>query len=197
MVKKPSFRAVIFVMIALVGLGFIGDGIRIKAKAALAQILLAKAFMDKSDTAQKPWAWADIRPFAKVSSPRLGTSNIVLDNASGEALAFGPGHLPDTPKPGERGTSVLSAHRDTHFAWLGLLKKGDAITVESRKGELFTYTVRRLWIAPFDASGIDADSDEKLLALTTCWPLDGTTKGNLRYIVEAQLDEPVLPEDAI
>ncbi|MGB7335160.1 MAG: class D sortase, partial [Salaquimonas sp.] len=113
-----------------------------------------------------------------------GKSNIVLNNASGEALAFGPGHLPDTPLPGERGTSVFSAHRDTHFVWLGDLKKGDLVDVENRDGTKVSYVIRRAWVAQADAPGINADSDEHLIALTTCWPLNGTMRSKWRYIVE-------------
>lgn len=175
---------ILLAAVFLTGTWFFADGLWIKGKAAIAQVMLDRAFLNAADEHQKPWAWADISPIAKVSAPRLQQSNIVLNNTSGEALAFGPGHLADTPLPGERGTAVFSAHRDTHFRWIGELRKGDEIIVIRKDGKTVAYEVRRAWIAKADSSGINADSDEHLIALTTCWPLDGTQRSDWRYIVE-------------
>lgn len=171
----------------LAGLVLFGQGAWIRAKAVLAQILLDRAFAMPAGESAKPWPWADVEAVARISAPRLGRSQIVLSDASGEAMAFGPGHLAGTPQPGERGTAVYAAHRDTHFSWLGDLRPGDRIAIETRTGSSAGYRIRRAWIAPYDASGIDADSDESLVALVTCWPLDGSSRGPLRYIVEGEL----------
>lgn len=179
---KP--RYILFTAMGLVGAGFVADGIYIKAKAVVAQILLDQAFLASNDGSAKPWSWADIETVAKVNAPRLGKSNIVLNNTSGEALAFGPGHIPGTPMPGEKGTVVFSAHRDTHFAWLGELRQGDLIMVERTDGRQIQYSIRRAWVAKANDPGINADSEEHLIALTTCWPLDGVTRSEWRYIVE-------------
>ena len=168
----------------LTGMWFVADGLWIKGKAAIAQVMLDRGFLSASVEDQKPWSWADISPIAKVSAPRLQQSNIVLNNTSGEALAFGPGHLANTPLPGERGTAVFSAHRDTHFRWIGELRKGDEILVKRKDGKTIAYEVRRAWIAKAGSSGINADSDQHLIALTTCWPLNGTQRSDWRYIVE-------------
>src|SRR5829696_134906 len=102
------------------GLVLFGQGLWLQAKAVLGQILLERAFAKTLATGQdvKPWPWADTWPVARVEAPRLGKSAIVLHGSSGQALAFGPGHIEGTPQPGEPGTAVLSAHRDTHFAFL-------------------------------------------------------------------------------
>ena len=177
----------------LAGAGFVADGLWIKGKALVAQVMLDRAFLASGEDMQKPWAWADIKPLARLSAPRLKTSNIVLDNTSGEALAFGPGHVTNTPMPGQRGTAVFSAHRDTHFRWLGELRLGDEVLVEGMDGKTIVYKVRRAWVAPASQSGINADSEEHLIALTTCWPLDGTSRSDLRYIVEGvRVDELTL-----
>lgn len=227
----------------LAGLVLVGQGAWIKAKAAVAQILLERSFERSLDApavpapapldsetgvapfervatnperhgamvlsltpsiatpmaapiarrAEKPWSWADIRPLARITANRLGRSDIVLDDASSEALAFGPGHLPLTPLPGEPGTSVLAGHRDTHFQWIRDLRPGDEVNVELAGGGQTRFTMRRAWIARFDASGIDLHSTGNRLALTTCWPFDAKSPGPLRYIVEFDLiDEPVL-----
>lgn len=177
--------------LALYGLALIGDGFLLKAKAELSQILLKRAFAaELRGNETKPWPWADFTTEAKVRAPRLGKEAIVLSGASGEALAFGPAWLVNTPQPGEEGTSVIAAHRDTHFRWLQYIKPGDTIEVTRRDGKLLTFKAGEGRIAPWDASGIDPSSDGRRLVLTTCWPFDATERGPLRYILEAELVDP-------
>ncbi|MBX4883406.1 MULTISPECIES: class GN sortase [Rhizobium] len=174
--------------LAFYGLALIGDGFLLKAKAEISQVLLKRAFAaELSGKETKPWPWADFTTEAKVRAPRLGQEAIVLSGASGEALAFGPAWLANTPQPGEEGTSVIAAHRDTHFRWLQHVRPGDAIEITRRDGKLLTFKAGEGRIAPWDASGIDASSDGRRLVLTTCWPFDTTERGPLRYILEAEL----------
>jgi sortase A len=170
-----------------------GEGLWIKAKAVLAQVLLERAFADTVASGQpvKPWRWADTWPVARVEVPRLGTNAIVLHGGSGQAMAFGPGHLADTPEPGEAGTVVFAAHRDTHFAFLGGVKIGDAIKVTRSDGLTFTYRVTGTEVVRFDQSGIDARAPGYHLALATCWPLDGRLRGPLRFVVHADLERSI------
>ncbi|QKK22959.1 class GN sortase [Rhizobium hidalgonense] len=180
--------AVAIAGLALYGLALIGDGFLMKAKAELSQILLKRAFAaELKGQETKPWPWADFSTEAKVRAPRLGKEAIVLSGASGEALAFGPAWLTDTPQPGEEGTSVIAAHRDTHFRWLQYVKPGDTIVVTRRDGKLLTFKAGEGRIAAWDASGIDPSSNGRRLVLTTCWPFDATERGPLRYILEAEL----------
>ncbi|MGE0005294.1 MAG: class GN sortase [Parvibaculaceae bacterium] len=180
---------------AAAGFVLIGEGLWIKAKAALAQILLERAFAQSIATGApvKPWSWADTWPVARISVPRLDASSIVLAGGSGQALAFGPGHLAWTPKPGERGTVVYAAHRDTHFRFLGDLRPGDEIKVTRDDGITFTYEMTGSETVRWDHSNIDAGAPGYNLALATCWPLDGTFHGPLRYVVHARLKPVTLP----
>ena len=66
---------------------------------------------------------------------------IVLAGSSGQALAFGPGHVERTADAGERGVAIYSAHRDTHFAFLKNVVIGDAIDVTRQDGRTFRYRV--------------------------------------------------------
>lgn len=174
--------------LALYGLALIGDGFLLKAKAELSQVLLKRAFAaELRGEATKPWPWADFTTEARVRAPRLGKEAIVLSGASGEALAFGPAWLANTPQPGDEGTAVIAAHRDTHFRWLQYIKPGDAIEVTRRDGKVLTFKAGEGRIAAWDASGIDPAADGRHLVLTTCWPFDATERGPLRYILEAEL----------
>src|SRR5215472_16009804 len=105
--------------LALAGLWLIGDALYIRAKAVLAQVLLDRAFAAevRSGAIVKPWSWADTWPVARIEVLRLAAHAIALAGGSGQALAFGPGHLERTPEAGEPGTAVYAAHRDTHFVF--------------------------------------------------------------------------------
>ena len=130
---------------------------------------------------------------ARVSIPRLGRSAIVLAGASGQALAFGPGQVERTPAAGEPGTAIYSAHRDTHFAFLGAVATGDEIRVTRRDGRELRFRVTSTSVVRWDASGVDPDATGRNLVLVTCWPLDATFSGPLRYVVHAELvDEALL-----
>ncbi len=110
-----------------------------------------------------------------------------MHGGSGEALAFGPGHLEGTPKPGEQGASVISAHRDTHFRFLRDIRAGDEIQVTRRDGAIYWFRITAMEVVPWDASGIDPQRDGYWLVLSTCWPLDAATPGDLRYVVYAKM----------
>ena len=120
-----------FVALILASAGAIlfGQGIYIHAKAMLAQVLLQRAFAETIATgrAVKPWPWADTWPEARITVKRIGASAIVLAGSSGQALAFGPGHVERTADAGERGVAVYAAHRDTHFRFLKDVAVGDEI----------------------------------------------------------------------
>jgi sortase A len=167
----------------------VGQAVYIHAKALLAQILLERAFALTLASGEdvKPWSWADTWPVARVSVPRLGKSAIVLAGASGQALAFGPGQVERTPQAGEPGTAVYSAHRDTHFAFLGEVAIGDEIIVTRRDGYDLRFRVIGTAVVHWDASGIDPAAAGRQLALVTCWPLNAKIAGPLRYVVHATL----------
>jgi sortase A len=175
--------------LALAGLVLFGQGACIHAKAALAQVLLEKAFTETiaSGRETRPWSWADTWPVARIEVKRLRASTIVLAGSSGQALAFGPGHVELTPDAGERGVAVYSAHRDTHFRYLKNVVIGDEIAVTRSDGRTFRYRADGTSVVRFDASGIDPLNDGYELVLSTCWPFDAVTPGPARYLVHATL----------
>ena len=173
----------------LAGLFTLGQGLWIPLKAAVAQVLLERAFAEAVVTGApaKPWPWADTRAVARVSVPRLGQSAVVLSGASGEALAFGPGWLHGTAEPGRPGVAVFAAHRDTHFRFLGGVQPGDLIVVQRADGASASFRAGAGRVARWNASGIDGLGGRPRLALVTCWPLDAKRRGPWRYILEAEL----------
>jgi len=174
---------------AVVGLWLIGDALYMHAKAALAQVLLERAFAAEiaSGTVVKPWSWADTWPVARIEVPRLAAHAIALAGGTGQALAFGPGHVERTPDAGEPGTAVYAAHRDTHFAFLGQVEPGDEIIVTRRDATASHFRVTHTEVVHWDSSGIDPAAPGRHLALATCWPLDSALPGPLRFVVHADL----------
>src|SRR4029077_16132647 len=144
-------RLFVALVVAIAGAILFGQGIYIHAKAMLAQVLLERAFAETitSGRAVKPWPWADTWPEARITVKRLGASAIALAGSSGQALAFGPGHVERTADAGERGVAVYSAHRDTHFRFLGDVKIGDEIEVTRQDGRTFRYRVNGTSIVRF------------------------------------------------
>ena len=176
-------------VLALAGLVLFGQGVYIHAKALVAQVLLQRAFAETIAGGHpvKPWSWADTWPVARIEVRRLHASAIVLAGSSGQALAFGPGHVELTPDAGERGVAVYSAHRDTHFRFLKDVAIGDEIVITRGDGKTFRYRADGASVVRFDASGIDPLTDGYELALSTCWPFEALTPGPERYVLHATM----------
>jgi sortase A len=188
--RRPSLLCLATAaVLALSGQWLISDALYIRAKAALAQVLLNRAFAAEiaAGTVVKPWPWADTWPAARIEVPRLRARAIVLAGGSGQALAFGPGHLERTPDPGEPGTAVYAAHRDTHFAFLGQIEAGDEIVVTRRDQVTVRFRVTGTQVVRWNSSGIDPAAPGRHLALVTCWPLGSVLPGPLRFVVNADL----------
>ncbi len=183
-VRRAALAAAAIALLVF-GASQMAHGIYIKAKAMVAQVMLEAAW-DRAlsgEAAPKPWPWADTWPVAKITVPRLNQSAIVLKSASGQAMAFGPGHMSNTPVPGARGLSVISAHRDTHFRFLKDVEIGDQVHVTNADGTTVTFRVTETRIVHADASGLDAYGPGTRLALVTCYPFDSFTSGPWRYVV--------------
>ena len=189
---RLSRRSLLNLLSALclgLSLSLFGQSAWIFAKAQLAQVLLERAFSQSIVSGQpvKAWGWADTWPVARIEIQRIQASAIVLHGSSGEALAFGPALLNETSRIGERGTAVISAHRDTHFAFLKNVTVGDRISITRDDGLVFTYRVTGTSIADWNKSGIDRNAVGFNLVLSTCYPFSAITPGPLRYLVHAEL----------
>lgn len=177
---------------ALVAVLVLLDAGWIHAKAALAQGLLRRAWAQTlaDGVAHRPWPWADTEPVARLQAPSLGEDQIVLAGDSGRVLAFGPGWAPASAAPGSDGRSVISGHRDTHFAWLRKLTVDDRLRVVTRNGSR-DYRVVDTTVVDSREQRIEVSQADGELLLVTCWPFDAVAAGGpLRYVVTA------LPEDA-
>ena len=127
------------------------------------------------------------RPVARLRVIRSGIDLIVLANASGRTLAFGPAYLSSSTPPGGRGTTILTGHRDTHFAFLRRLQPTDEILMETPDRRQHRYIVRDMSIVDGRTAIIRSDGMPRL-ALVTCYPFDAIMPGGpLRFVVIADL----------
>jgi sortase A len=171
----------------------LATGFWIPAKAALAQMLLERAWAATRSGHDdvRPWPWADTVPIARLSIPHLDVSWIVLSGASGRNLAFAPAHLDGSALPGEAGVAVIAGHRDTHFERLGELVPGMDVLLENGQGEIGRYTVTGSEVIDSRTTQLRLDAESPVLVLVTCYPFDALTAGGpLRYLVEARALDP-------
>lgn len=108
-------------------------------------------------------------PIARLTIPRIGLDEIVLEGVEDDELNAGPGHLPGSAMPGMHGNAVISAHRDRHFRHLDELRVGDTVVTETGLARAQWIIVNRRIIgrdtpALFQTPG-------PTLTLTTCWPV--------------------------
>lgn len=158
-----------------------GQGMYMSGKAWLAQHLLWSAWQESGTgtNKMKPWPWADVHPVGLLEVPELGIRQVVLNDHSGESLAFGPGLAIGN------GALMLAGHRDSHFAFLRRLKTGDRLRWRA-SGK----AAREFRVDSFEV--IDTRLREEVvppagtLLLVTCFPFDALTAGGpLRYVVVA------------
>jgi sortase A len=129
------------------------------------------------------WTIAPGSPVARLLIPKLELDEVVVEGVGDAALRAGPGHMTGSAVPGDRGNSVLSAHRDRHFRSLDELDVGDTLVTESTRGTV-VWRVSRVRVVTADAAVLRG-SDAPLLTLTTCWPIRYFGPAPDRLIVEA------------
>ncbi len=184
-----KFKKLIIFSLVLTGLGFLFKSFYMDGKAIAAQYLIKNAWEKSIETKllYKPWPWADTKTALKMYVPKFQKSIYVLENDSGESLAFGPGHASNSFMPGQQGTILLSAHRDTHFNFLKDMKTNDEIILYNITNEQFNYKITNTKVidTKTDKVGIYIGTEE--LVLVTCWPFDSLDAGgSQRYVVYAE-----------
>ncbi|MBI78491.1 MAG: hypothetical protein CMM53_12065 [Rhodospirillaceae bacterium] len=156
------------------------------AKALLGQMLLENAFKAGGE---QPWPGADLRPIGKLQFPRLGIQKIILNNATGQAMAWGPAILGGTKFPGSKGTTIIVGHRDSHMTFLKDLKKGDLLKFRTLNGKQLRFIVnakrvvgKTLWL-PIVTKKLQPE-----IILVTCWPIEKEGPTDKRFLVHLVSD---------
>jgi sortase A len=127
-------------------------------------------------------------PFGRIEIDKIGLDVVLFEGVDRDTLKLGPGHMPETPLPGQPGNAVISGHRTTYgrpFFDLDQLVVGDTIGVETALG-MNTYAIREIIVvAPTDVWVTDP-IDGAWLTLTTCNPKFSAAE---RLVVQAELIE--------
>lgn len=187
-----KFKSIAIGTLLVCGLWQLSSAGYIYAKAILAQHLIANAWAETlkgypdGKNAIKPWHWADTWPVARLSSARHDIDLFILQGSSGRTLAFGPGHMSNTPLPGSDGNSVIGGHRDTHFSFLEHVQIGDTFTIQTADNRLVKYRVFEQAIVDKNDVEPVLRQDHDLLTLVTCFPFDAYVAGGpLRFVIKA------------
>jgi sortase A len=89
--------------------------------------------------------------------------------------------------PGSVGNSIIAGHRDTHFAFLRDLERGERLAIETTGGSRHVYEVIDLQVVDSRKGSLALDTSLAMLTLVTCYPFDALEPGGpLRYVVTAQ-----------
>jgi sortase A len=180
--------AAVAMLLTTAGLWQLGQGAWIHVKAHLAQRLLHRAWMRTlaGEAGVKPWPWADTWPVARLSAPAHGVDLVVLADASGRSLAFGPGLAPGSARPGAAGTTIVSGHRDTHFRFLERVRAGDELVLDTPGQPPARYRVEETVVVDSRAAVVGSAPDTAALVLVTCYPFGAVRPGGpLRWVVAA------------
>ena len=128
---------------------------------------------------------------ARIQIPSIGVDEYVVEGTDLESLRKGPGHYPETPLPGEKGTSAIAGHRTTYgapFRHIDELDRGDQIIVDMPDGR-FIYRVEESKIVDDqDLSVLDPVGYRRLM-LSACHPLYSAAQRIIVYAREVRREE--------
>jgi sortase A len=98
---------------------------------------------------------------------------VAVQGTDTASLQKGPGHYPDTPFPGQGGTTALAGHRTTYlapFRHLDQLEPGDEVHINMPYAN-FAYRVQKTKVVDDSAVNIIHAVGYERLVLTACHPL--------------------------
>jgi len=109
----------------------------------------------------------------RLEIPAIGVKDYVVEGTDTANLRKGPGHYPETPLPGERGTVAIAGHRTTYgapFRNIDKLKRRQVIKIDLPYGR-FVYHVERTKIVDDSDFSVLRKVRHDRLVLTACHPL--------------------------
>jgi len=121
--------------------------------------------------------------------PRLGLSTVVFEGSDDDVLDRGAGHLTGSALPGDRGNTVLAAHRDTFFRPLRNVRVGDKVKIHGPRKDSVYVVESTTVVEPEDTYVLDATT-QPALTLITCYPFHYIGPAPERFIVRAVLAQP-------
>jgi sortase A len=127
---------------------------------------------------------------AKLDAPSVQMTTTVLEGSDEATLSRGAGHIEDTPFPGQPGNIGIAGHRDTVFRPLRHIKVGDPLHITTAD-RTYRYRISKtLIVGPDDVYVLDP-TDRSTVTLVTCYPFDFIGHAPKRFIVQAELTDPI------
>jgi sortase A len=123
---------------------------------------------------------------ARIMIPSIGLSKYVVEGTDVASLRKGPGHYPDTPLPGDSGTTAIAGHRTTYgapFRHIDEVQHGEPVIVDMPDARL-VYRIQRTKIVDDEDLSVRDRVGYQRLVLSACHPLYSAAQ---RIIVFARL----------
>jgi sortase A len=161
----------------------IGYWVQVSLKAKWSQSRGARE-LDRAGTEISPPSTGDV--VGRLEIPRLSLSAVVFEGADPDVLERGAGHLSGSALPGDRGNTVVAAHRDTFFRSLRGIRVGDVIRIH-RPHRDSAYVVQSARVVEPDDVDVLKPTPEPALTLITCYPFRFIGPAPERFVVRATL----------
>jgi sortase A len=133
----------------------------------------------------------------EIVMPSLDKRFFVVEGTDTGNLRKGPGHYPDTPLPGERGTVAIAGHRTTYgapFRNLDELEPGRRIILSMPYGR-YVYRVEKKQIVDDSALWVTDRVGYDRLVLTACHPLYSAAQRLVVFARAARRLPPTVKQD--
>jgi sortase A len=131
---------------------------------------------------------------ARLEIPAIDLTDYVVEGTDLDSLRKGPGHYPETPLPGERGTTAIAGHRTTYgapFRHIDELDRGDRILVDMPDGR-FVYRVEGSKIVDDQDLSVLEPVGHRRLMLSACHPLYSAAQRIIVYARQVRREPPVV-----
>ena len=122
----------------------------------------------------------------ELTVPKLKISRVILNSASGEAMAWGIGRVNNAQSSSKSQPIILAGPRDSHMKFMSKLNIGDKIELIMSDRVLKTFIISKTDITRKPELIMSAfNSENESLILTTCWPFNSQKSGLERYNIIA------------
>jgi sortase A len=169
-----------FWTLGLLGIGYWAE-LGIKARWSQAR---GARELERPGTSESSHSVGDV--VGRLEIPRLSLSTVVFEGADEDVLERGAGHVPGSALPGDRGNTVLAAHRDTFFRPLRGIRTGDMVKIHTPRRDN-VYVVESARVVEPDEVDVLNPTPEPALTLITCYPFRYVGPAPERFVVRAVL----------
>jgi sortase A len=128
----------------------------------------------------------DPKIVGRLEVPRIGMSVMVRDGIDTATLRRAAGRLPSSAHPGQAGTVVILAHRDTFFRPLRHIAQNDIVILRTAQNS-FKYQVVSMKVEAPGSRSWGKFHAAPTLTLITCFPFYYVGPAPQRFIVTAKL----------